>query len=430
MIPVLVQLGPLRLYSFGAMLALAFLASGLVVENGLERRGLDRGHVTPIVLWAALGGIVGSRLLALVNEWQEFVAAPLEKLITGAGFVWYGGLAGGFVAVSLYIFLRGLPWLVVVDAIAPGLALGQAIGRVGCQLAGDGDWGSVSTLPWAMAYPHAIFGWDLAPGVLVHPAPVYETILYSGIFLVLLRQSQRSDELAPGTVLFTYLILSSIARFLIEFVRIEPRLWLGLTEAQWFGIASLAAGVLGLLWGGRRHRRLSAAVCALLALLPIALGACSSGPQAPDFVAQDLKGQAVKLSSHRGKVVFLNLWTTWCPPCRMEMPAMQELAKKLAGEDFVMLGVSEDDGGKAEVEKFVEEMKIGFPVLIDPEGDVGRRYGITGYPETFVIDRDGRQVARFIGPRDWRDPAIERDLRTLISTGKWVRGPDGAPASN
>lgn len=109
---------------------------------------------------------------------------------------------------------------------------------------------------------------------------------------------------------------------------------------------------------------------------------------------------------------------------------MQELAKKLAGEDFVMLGVSEDDGGKAEVEKFVEEMKIGFPVLIDPEGEVGRRYGITGYPESFVIDRDGRQVARFIGPRDWRDPTIERDLRTLISTGKWVRGPDGAPSSN
>lgn len=423
MIPVLLQLGPVRLYSFGAMLALAFLAAGQMLEDGLERRGLSRDHVSPIVLWAAIGGVLGSRLLALLNDWQGFLAAPLDKLLTGAGFVWYGGLVGGFVAVSAFIALRGLPWPVVVDAIAPGLALGQAIGRIGCQLSGDGDWGSVSTLPWAMAYTRAIFGWDYPAGVRVHPAPVYESLLYAAIFLVLVRLSRRESRLAPGSVLCAYLVLSGLARFLVEIVRIEPRLWLGLTEAQWFGVASVVAGTAGFAWAERRRRSIAAAALLLAAALP--LSGCSGRPSAPDFVAQGLDGQAVRLSAMRGKVVFLNLWTTWCPPCRMEMPAMDALAQRLGGRDFVMLAVSEDDGGVEAVRRFVDEMKITFPVAVDSSGEVGRRYGITGYPETFIIDRDGRQLARFIGPRDWKDPAIERDLRTLIDTGKWVRGPDG-----
>ena len=132
----------------------------------------------------------------------------------------------------------------------------------------------------------------------------------------------------------------------------------------------------------------------------------------------------MRLTQHRGKVVFLNLWTTWCPPCREEMPAMQRLAKRLDGQGFVMIAVSEDDDA-SKVQAFVDEMKIEFPVLIDPTGSVGRAYGITGYPETFIIDRKGKQVARYIGPRDWTDPQIEKDLRTLIDEGRWVRGPDG-----
>ncbi len=425
MVPVLVELGPIKLYTFGAMLALAFLGAGAVMEQGLERRGLDRSHVTPIVTWAAIGGILGSRILALLNDWQAFLSAPLDRLVTGAGFVWYGGLVGGFLAVTAYVLRSGLPWPLVVDAIAPGLALGQAIGRVGCQLSGDGDWGHESTLPWAMPYPNAIFGWPHPAGYRVHPAPVYESLLYSGIFLWLLSLSRREEDerIAPGTVLCWYLVLSGIARFLVEAVRIEPRLWLGITEAQWFGVASVVAGFAGMAWA-RRHRDRIAGL-AMVLVCATALGSgCTSSPTAPDFVAQDLAGQAVRLSSQRGKVVFLNLWATWCPPCRSEMPAMAALAKQMGAQDFVVLAVSEDDSPE-QVKRFVDEMKLDFPVLVDPTGEVGRRYGITGYPETFIIDRDGRQLARFIGPREWTDPAIVRDLKTLIDTGKWVRGPDG-----
>jgi phosphatidylglycerol:prolipoprotein diacylglycerol transferase len=424
MVPVLVHLGPLALYSFGAMLALAFLAAGYVTGSALEVRGLDRGHASSIVWWGAIGGVAGSRILAIFNDWHQFLAAPLSSIFTGAGFVWYGGLVGGFLAVSAYIMINGLPWLVVVDAIAPALAIGQAIGRIGCQLAGDGDWGAPSKLPWAMAYPRAIYGWTEPLGVRVHPAPVYESLLYSAIFLLLVRMARQPHRYADGSVLFTYLILSGVARFLVEIVRIEPRVALGLTEAQWFGIASVIAGAVGLLWA--RNRRALLAPLAVIALLVLATG-CQNGNMAPDFVAQDLQGQAVRLSALRGKVALVNFWATWCPPCRMEMPSMEALSKKLAGEDFVLLAISEDDGGAPVVKKFAEDMKLTFPILVSPTGEIGRSYGISGYPETFVIDRQGHQVARFIGPRNWKDPQLEADLRTLIKEGRWVRGPDGNP---
>ena len=423
MIPVLFQLGPLALYSFGAMLALAFLVAGYVTGNGLEARGLDRAHASSIVWWGAIGGIVGSRILAIVNDWSQFVASPLSSVLTGSGFVWYGGLVGGFLSVSAYIRYAGLPWLLVVDAIAPALAIGQAIGRIGCQLAGDGDWGTPSTLPWAMAYPRAISGWTEPAGVRVHPAPVYESLLYSGAFVILYRLARQPNRLADGSVLCVYLILSGIARFLVEAVRIEPRYALGLSEAQWFGIASVIAGTLGLFWA--KSRRAALAPLVAIALLLFAGGCNSGGKGAPDFVAQDLQGQAVRLSAQRGKVVFLNFWATWCPPCRMEMPSMQALSKKFAAEDFVMLAISEDDGGAPVVKKFVQENGLTFPILVSPTGEIGRSYGVYGYPETFLIDREGNLVARFIGPRDWRDPRFEQDLRTLIKEGRWVRGPDG-----
>jgi len=422
MVPVLLQLGPLALYSFGAMMALAFLAAGHVTANGLEARGLDRAHASSIVWWGAIGGVVGSRILAIVNDWGSFVASPLSSLFTGSGFVWYGGLVGGFLSVSAYIRYAGLPWLLVVDAIAPGLALGQAIGRIGCQLAGDGDWGTPSTLPWAMAYPRAIYGWTEPDGVRVHPAPVYETLLYSGLFVLLARLARQPSRFADGSVLFAYLIGSGVARFLVEIVRIEPRGALGLTEAQWFGIASVAFGLMGLAWA--RQRRAALAPLVGIVLLLLASG-CQGSKTAPDFVAQDLQGQAVRLSAQRGKVVFLNFWTTWCPPCRMEMPAMEALSKKFAAEDFIMLAISEDDGGAPVVKKFVDEMRLTFPILVSPTGEIGRSYGVFGYPETFLIDREGKQVARFIGPRDWKEPQFEQDLRTLITEGRWVRGPDG-----
>lgn len=139
------------------------------------------------------------------------------------------------------------------------------------------------------------------------------------------------------------------------------------------------------------------------------------GYPAPDFTLPDLSGRRHTLSQYRGKVIFLNLWATWCPPCREEMPGMQKLYRELAGSDFVMLAVSEDADGAAAVEPFVRELGLTFPVLLDPVGNLPHRLGITGYPETFVIDRHGNIVRHFVGPYDWTDPRYVEYFRSLIN---------------
>lgn len=250
--PVVVSFGPITVYSFGVMLAIAFLAAGNVVQRELARKGMDPELASSFVLWAVVGGLVGSRLLSLVDDWQGFVEHPIAFLLTGAGFVFYGGLIGGFLTVSAVIWRRGLPWLRVVDCIAPALAIGQAIGRIGCQLAGDGDWGTPSTVPWAMAYPNAIVGWDawvrengLPADVRVHPAPVYETLLYGAVFAIL--WSRRTRPHPDGQMLWLYLVLSGAARLAVEFVRVNPVMAFGLTEAQLISIALIVIGSL-LFW--------------------------------------------------------------------------------------------------------------------------------------------------------------------------------------
>jgi phosphatidylglycerol:prolipoprotein diacylglycerol transferase len=253
MVPVLVKLGPVTIYSFGAMMALGFLVSGYVVSVAMARKGLDPEEAWSIVLWAAIGGIVGSRILAIFADWQTFLLHPIGSIFSGSGFIWYGGLIGGFASVTVFLLWRSLPWLVVVDCIAPGLAIGQAIGRIGCQVAGDGDWGKPTTLPWGVRYPNAIIGWTawlrengLPADTRVHPAPVYETLAYCAIFWLL--WSLRKRDSSPGSLLWIYLVTSSIARFAIEMVRIEPVIAAGLTQAQWIAIALFATGLVLLVW--------------------------------------------------------------------------------------------------------------------------------------------------------------------------------------
>jgi phosphatidylglycerol:prolipoprotein diacylglycerol transferase len=247
MVPVLFEIGPLTVYSFGAMMALAFLVAGYVVSLELGRRRIDPELAWSIVLWAAVGGIVGSRLFVIFSDWQGFLERPVAFLVTGSGFIWYGGLIGGTISVTLLLLKERVSWLAAVDAAAPALAIGQAIGRIGCQVSGDGDWGRPTTLPWGMSYPEAIIGWEewtrsmgLPPDVRVHPAPVYETLAYSAIFVLLWKLRDRG--LKDGSLLWLYLVTSSIARFAIEAIRVEPVVALGLTQAQWIAIALAAIG--------------------------------------------------------------------------------------------------------------------------------------------------------------------------------------------
>jgi phosphatidylglycerol:prolipoprotein diacylglycerol transferase len=251
MYPRLLEIGPVTLYTFGAMLGLAFLVAGHLTGREMTRRGLDGELASKLLLMAALGGIGGSRLWSIFNDWQNFSHAPLSGLLSGAGFVWYGGLVGGTVAVSAVIVRNGLPWLRTVDCIAPGLVLAQAIGRIGCHLAGDGDWGKVTDLPWGVAYTDAIIGWDYPPGVRVHPAPLYECAAYTAIFALL--WSLRRRPAPDGAIFWLYLILAPAARLAIEFVRINPIVLLGLTQAQITSLALISVGAIMLAVTYARH---------------------------------------------------------------------------------------------------------------------------------------------------------------------------------
>ena len=142
------------------------------------------------------------------------------------------------------------------------------------------------------------------------------------------------------------------------------------------------------------------------------------GFKVPNFTFPDINGREVSLSSQRGKVVLVNVWATWCPPCRREMPSMQRLYEKFKGKNFEILAVSIDSEGRAAVEPFMRKMNLTFPALLDPGETIRPLYGITGVPESFIIDQQGILVEKIIGPINWATPEVFRFIQDLILKAK------------
>jgi peroxiredoxin len=138
------------------------------------------------------------------------------------------------------------------------------------------------------------------------------------------------------------------------------------------------------------------------------------GDPAPVFTFPGLDGEMVSLTDYKGKVVFLNIWATWCPPCREEMPSMEKLYQQLKGEDFAILAVSIDASGAKAVGPFMKEYGLSFPALLDTGGTMQNLYGTTGLPESFIIGKEGRIEKIVIGPMDWSTPEVVRFFRNLL----------------
>jgi len=138
------------------------------------------------------------------------------------------------------------------------------------------------------------------------------------------------------------------------------------------------------------------------------------GLKMPNFTFPDINGREVSLSDHRGKVVLVNVWATWCPPCRQEMPSMQSLYEKFKGENFEILAVSIDSEGREAVAPFMRKMNLTFPALLDPGETIRSLYGITGVPESFIIDKQGILVEKIIGPINWATPEVFFFFKDLI----------------
>jgi phosphatidylglycerol---prolipoprotein diacylglyceryl transferase len=230
-----ISIGPLDLQTFGICFALGFLAAGAITSRRLRELGKPHDWAYEIVFAALIGGLVGSRLDYLIQNWDEVSDDLLGNIFSGAGLVWFGGLVGGAIGVVLWArWRRWLGWQ-MADALCVPLALGYAIGRVGCQLSGDGDYGVASDLPWAMAYPEG----TVPTTEEVHPTPVYETVAM-GIGTLVLWQLR--DRFAPGVLFGLYLLLAGGERFLVEFVRRNDSVVAGLTQAQLISLVLLGLG--------------------------------------------------------------------------------------------------------------------------------------------------------------------------------------------
>ena len=167
-------------------------------------------------------------------------------------------------------------------------------------------------------------------------------------------------------------------------------------------------------------------VAVLLGLLCFCLSACSSPPQtpsagppavgqaAPDFTLSDLTGKPVSLSALRGKVVIVNFWATWCPPCRAEMPSMELLHRELGDQGLVLLAVNIEKDGRQAVSKFLAASPHSFPVLLDEQEEIQKRYGVHKFPESFVIRKDGVIDDKVVGAIDWAHPETIAYFRNLL----------------
>lgn len=251
MYPIIFQFGPITIYSFRVFMALAALLAAWVVHAELKRQGFDSELASTMVFAAAIGGLIGARILFIIEEWPNFLAAPWNYIFTGAGFTWYGGFFGGVIAVSWVVKKDKIPWLVAADIAALALAIAYGVGCIGFHVAGDGDWGTVTDVPWGVAYTHAIIGWvdpstgaPYPPGTRVHPTPIYELIEAIITFSIL--WSLRKRGYAPGTIAWLYLILTGISRFVVDFWRINPVLAVDLTESQWISAGLIAVGLFPL----------------------------------------------------------------------------------------------------------------------------------------------------------------------------------------
>ena len=248
MYPILFKIGPLTIYSLGLFWALGAFASGWIIHLELKRYRYDPEIASTLVASAAVGGLIGARLLFIFEEWRSFVTAPLDFILSSSGFSWYGGVLGGALTVTLAIRKSGIPWLKAADISAPALALGYGIGRIGCFLAGDATWGKLTDVPWAMAFPNAIAGWvdpltglRYPPGAGVHPTQIYELIQSLIVFSILWRL--RKKDYPDGIIFWFYLLLGGSMRFIVEFWRVNPVIGLGMTEYQWISLLLIAFGL-------------------------------------------------------------------------------------------------------------------------------------------------------------------------------------------
>lgn len=244
MYPILFKIGPFTIASYGTMLFLAFLTCYFLGRREFVRLSVPLVLMDDIMVLAMVGGIVGSKVYYLLENLSRFRQQPLAMAFSTAGFTAYGGFILAAFLCTLAIRRKKQSGVQIAELLVPMLALGYGIGRIGCQLAGDGDYGVPTTLPWGMAYPGGVI-----PTLdRVHPAPVYETLYNCALFVFLWMRRKKVEWM--GQQICLYLIFTGLGRFLVEFIRLNERVLLGLSGAQ---IIAFTAALFGFIFALRGH---------------------------------------------------------------------------------------------------------------------------------------------------------------------------------
>jgi phosphatidylglycerol:prolipoprotein diacylglycerol transferase len=239
-----IHIAGLTLQTFGIMFGLAFVAAGWLLRKRLVEWRQPQDWAYEIAFAGLVGGLIGARLWYLGEHTDVLRDDPLGSLFGGSGLTWYGGAIGGALGVFVWAWRRDFLGLALLDLAAPALMLGYAVGRIGCQLSGDGDYGKPTDLPWAMSYPDG----TVPTTDQVHPTPVYETLATGALAAWLWR---RRDREPAGGLFALYLLSAGLERFLVEFLRRNKPILAGLTLAQ---VISLVMVLAGAAWIARLRR--------------------------------------------------------------------------------------------------------------------------------------------------------------------------------
>ncbi len=261
--PEIIKIGPITIHSFGLMMATSFLVGYYILAWEVKRRGEDEKFASDLIFWGAIGGIIGAKLFSIFENFHDLLLDPIHTLFSGSGFVYHGGLLGGTIAVTLLLYLRKKSIGSYADIIGPVLLLGQGIGRIGCLMAGCCH-GATTNCGFGIQYPGGsqasyfqyhehLLDSALMKSLPVHASPLYETI-FNFIMFFLIIKLIRPRLTTKGSTFAIVMMIAGAERFLLEFVRINPKTLWGLTNYQFSSIFFLILGFILLMFFAKKEK--------------------------------------------------------------------------------------------------------------------------------------------------------------------------------
>lgn len=269
--PFLFSIGPLTVGSYGVLLAVAFISAFLLINHQFKKNSLDVDLAWDLHFFAIFGGIIGSRLLYIFENFSDFLLNPWGMIFSSSGFSVLGGYTLAILLCVVKVVSAKLPLFKIADVYVPGMALGYAIGRLGCIAAGDGCYGLPTKVPWAMSFPNGIvstlsaknpslaqtyvrlFPNEAVPvDIQVHPTPLYESISSAILLFILLKCHWK---IGTGSRFAFFLIWFSLSRFLVEFIRLNPIVFFNMSSGQLFSVAFFISGIVLMLRAKKQTRQ-------------------------------------------------------------------------------------------------------------------------------------------------------------------------------